>query len=299
MIMMNNMAITVPKHEMAISRFVDEGVITTQQYDHILGTHGETIRCDPALTGLDLICSSMDGLLQDSTIDRARITHIVICYDEVLLPCTYNLNWLFRDHYQLNKVEVCSLRDLYCSTSLGGLKLCKNLLNAGGNGDQIIMIIAERGYSLKERFDEHFVTGDSAVAILLSAAGQGDRILEVRHETTTMTDKPYGNYFTPIHLTKLLHSTTQAAGIPMNALKKIITSNIKSGVWSAVARTAKLPIERFLTEATDDYGPLDMTDGFINYDTFTREGCIKKGDYFALLTLGLYGGIGCAVCRRN
>ncbi|WP_415839603.1 hypothetical protein [Paenibacillus tarimensis] len=296
--LINTIAAAVPQKEFAVSSFVKSGIMSTEQYARALSMHCDTIRYDPKMSGLDLILASMDKLMEAGSVKPQNVSYVVLCYDHILMSNLLNIKSLLQTRYQLRKTEVLTIRDLYCSTALMGLKVCKELLAASSEEDQIIMVVVERGPALEDRFDGYFVTGDSSVSVLLQLSGAGDSVLKVRHETTDNTDIPYGNFFTPIHLAKLFSNTVKAAGLTISTIKKVITNNVYSEVWNAVAKTSKLPKALFYVEDTRPFGPLEMSDVLLHCEAARQVGLVK-GDYFALLTLGLYGGMGCAICRRN
>lgn len=174
--------------------------------------------------------------------------------------------------------------------------------------DQCVLLIgADRAYTPRQRIFFGSAMGDAAVALAVSRHTDEHRVLASFHHTNVLATcgelSPWEKIAAfreqnPMLIRSALVSCLAQAGRTLDDVALIVPHTPYLSIWDAVARLARFPRERILTDYIGETGHLNSNDSFVHYDHAVRENRVKPGELALLVNPGFGGTRGCTLIRR-
>lgn len=302
-------AVYVPEERLTVESFADQGLLSPNEAASLLGRGMASVPCEKELPSPDMLDLTLYALLNRFHVDPELVRYVVMPYLYYSFPYTKDVLGSLRRKYGFRQAVCFSLRDQLCSGYLMGMYAAGKLLEAAEDDATVVLLTVEKCLLPGQRYGGGvLITGDACAASLLGKRLGGDRVLAVRSVTDIRTlqqgklknradDVP--NYFYFVNLAKVIRRTLADAGLDFGDLKVAIPNNITQETWRQLAVLLKISPELFYTEGPSVSGHLNTCDLPVNYARLALEGKLRPGDYYAMISLGNGGVIGCAVCQKG
>lgn len=274
------------------------------------GIHSVPI--EPDSSGIEMLFKTLDPIFSKPDFEPNKLRYLMMTNSfHTFLP-DQDVFYLVRERYQLQNMIGFSIMDLTCSSFLMGLEIAQSFLKDSAPNELIAIVSIQKVTNPLFRYGgDAFIIGDAAVAMILSNRLTGDKILAINNMMHTYTinlansntdhisGPVYWDYSNLLNLAKVLKKTVQQAGISLSQIKLFIPNNTIIENWEYLARLLKLSPKLFYLDGLKEYGHMNNCDLLLNYDLASQQNLLRKGDYYVMISLGLGGTIGCAVCKKE
>ncbi|MEV0156309.1 3-oxoacyl-[acyl-carrier-protein] synthase III C-terminal domain-containing protein [Micromonospora sp. NPDC050686] len=166
------------------------------------------------------------------------------------------------------------------------------------------------------------IMGDSSAACLITADGPSDQLLSyafrmspgideilkmaVMHspdmgDVVTNYSSVSLNEFKKFYTEKVVDVVQEAiddAGVTLDQCALILPQNINRISWVRICRRLNYPVELVMLDYMPVTGHCYAADGFINYTEAVRQGRLRPGDYYLVVSVGMGGGFAAMVLRH-
>ncbi|MFE6375617.1 3-oxoacyl-[acyl-carrier-protein] synthase III C-terminal domain-containing protein [Bacillus subtilis] len=213
-----------------------------------------------------------------------------------------------KETYGLENVPSFSIGQLNCASLDYLLFVCKQWLLARKDMKGILFFSADKMFTQSFRYLKNSsVMGDAAVAGWVKKNATRNFILSSGIDVhATIYDGEASkeeefNWFQrtfTMGLVKTFRQTLKKQNVPLDQLRYIFPSNVNTSTWGKVSRMLKLPAERFYFPTLSQVGHAHNADALLNYSHAVEYGMLKKGDFFATLTVGMGSTFGCTLFQH-
>lgn len=289
----------LPTTRFTLEELSEQGIIPHNDLSELLKRGFCKVPLAINQTSLDILFSTLDQLFK-SDIDKERITRIIMPYSHYSFPHVYDLFGMIKERYNLPNAEGFSLKDLYCSTFLLGIKMMDLFIKQNNNKELGLIVSIEKAVHSQLIYWEGypFVTGDAGVAAIMSGNSVGTDVLAVEVDIVSSENKLM-DFSIMINIYKLIGRTLEKAGLTLSDVKLIIPNNTNSNTWIQFSKLLKVSENIFYQKGLKEFGHINNCDLLLNMNLAEKSEVIKKGDIFILLSTAVGGGMGCAVCRKG
>lgn len=268
--------------------------------------HGlQKIRCNEEESLEELLVPPIQKVLRD--MDPLSIRYILYAHTvQTVTPYPVNVLEIIKRKYGLQHAISFSVTQHNCASALTALDLCQYLLK--DDRDKALIITGEKVFTpIAQVIHNTTIMGEASSAILVSKRTKENRLLSVErtilgeyygginidNQQSKKFDKDYVEA-----LTSTIYSALENAGLTLEDVTLILPHNVNRSSWLKVANTINLSKEKLYLKNISKYGHCFCSDPFINYIDACRDGLIKRGDYYLMVSVGLGATFQVAVIKR-
>lgn len=305
----NGATVFVPEHRHSLEELQDELSLSSAEVLRLRENGIDSAPSAAGLSGPEMLDGVLGRLLERERVDPEQIRYLLLPYIYYAFPHSEDVLGNLRRKYGLKHALCFSLRDQLCSGYLLALYAAARWMEQEEAETSAIILASEKCILSDQRYGGgHILTGDAAAAVLLSKSLSGDRLLAVNNSTDIRTlqlgklktrQDEVPNYFYFVNLAKMIKRTLREAGICFSQLRLIIPNNVTPELWSYMARLLRVDTTKFYTEGIQSSGHLNTCDLPVNYTRIVLEQRVQPGEYYAMLSLGNGGVIGCAIFQKG
>jgi 3-oxoacyl-[acyl-carrier-protein] synthase III len=209
---------------------------------------------------------------------------------------------------QLTNTRTFGMSTNNCASTISALQTIDRVLAASGDPEtRAVLVTADIAFTpVLQQIPNTSVTGDAAVACLLSRESAGHAVLASRvdiygqHARCQWEREPEHAEFEaeyPRRLASTMSLALQQAGIRWQDVRWIIPHNVNVFSWKRVAKCAGIPMDRIYLAQVAKIAHCFGGDIFLNWYLAEQEGRFRAGDYLLLATVGLGAVFGAAVVQ--
>nr|MDT0656945.1 3-oxoacyl-[acyl-carrier-protein] synthase III C-terminal domain-containing protein [Micromonospora sp. DSM 115978] len=257
----------------------------------------EEIRHDPDSGLADQLLAAAGGL-RGLAGNRHRIRYVLhartipICAPHPVNPLRTVLAALSLDH-----ATGFSVTQHACASGLLAVHLAGRLLAADGEPDTLALVFCgEKAFTTSARvIGDTGVIGEGTAAVLVSAAGERDRVLSYAARTHgEFGTAPYSLDESSVHfqnaypelLAEVMLAAVEHAGLGVDDVTLVLPHNVNRMSWLQVMRRLGLPPDRLFLENLPRTGHCFNADAFVNYRTAVGQERLRPGDRYLMTGVG-------------
>lgn len=247
---------------------------------------------------LDLIRKPIANLMQTAEVKQSQVALLIHVHTaKVIAPFGETIVQKIKQEFFTSDTLAFSLSINNCASTLVAFDIAKCLLAKYTVDAKAVIVIGERAFTPAiQLIPNTSITGDAAVAVLLSKSGRHDKMLSFTMRTQGKFAK--GIWLTPEEIAEfelvypiLLASTiryaVQKAGITLEKVKVILPHNVNLPSWAKVAKLLDVPLHKIHLNNVKRYAHCFGADVVINYIAAKQAELIVKNDYYVMVTVGL------------
>lgn len=298
----------VPENNISTLFFYKDGLITRRNTNNLYKRGVTKTAIENKLSGEDMLMKVIEPIFEDDSIDPRKIKFLILPYLAYFKSFDDEIFNRIRERFGIFNATCYSVMDLACATFLKGLNIGTTYMKNSNKGDiGIIALVEKMTLPYQRHGDDYFITGDSSAALVLNNNGNGDEILSISDYMYTQNlDLKIGKLDGPVvvdhtillNLSKVLYKSLKEAKVSIDQIKLFIPTNGPKETWDYLRRLMRIPEGRFFLDGTQKIGHMNNCDLLLNYQFVVSNNLLRKDDYFAIMGIGLGGGMGCAICRK-
>jgi 3-oxoacyl-[acyl-carrier-protein] synthase-3 len=185
-----------------------------------------------------------------------------------------------------------------CASSLLAVDVAGRLLAADPDPEALALILAgEKTFTRDAQLvPETAVFSEAAASCLVSADGEGDRVLSYAvdlrgefdgrlAEDRELLDRYQRAY--PQALIGVLEAALEQAGESWDSLALLLPHNVNQISWRRICRAVNYPLDKVVLENVPSIGHSFAADFLLNHHTATTRGLLRPGDRYMVAAAGL------------
>ena len=201
-------------------------------------------------------------------------------------------------------VPVFYLSGLPCAITHFAVKAAVSQIE-GGRYNRVLILGADKAYSLRERSFFGTIMGDMVIGIMLERGTGLHEVIASRTDTVLYAaegeDSPPESIAEyrrtlPILLRNSYRCCLEEAGLA--SVDYIAPHTSSKAIWDAFSKTAKFDRRRILDDNIVHTGHFNSNDSFYHYFTRCEDETIRQGQLAMLINPGFGGTRGCTILRR-
>ncbi|GIQ69345.1 hypothetical protein DUZ99_17235 [Xylanibacillus composti] len=210
----------------------------------------------------------------------------------------------FQREWGLEGAKVRSVSQMNCA-SLDLLFYTAKLLLEHKRAKAVLLLAADKMFLPNSRYlQDSTVSGDAAAAVLLSRDAHEHRLVSSAiHSDATLYNSVLAEprefeWFQRsfyVGLVKIMRQALKHAGLAIDQLAYIFPANVNQTAWIRVASALGIPRETFYFPTLPEIGHAHNADPLLNLEAALQNQILRKGDYYATLTVGMGSTFGCTV----
>ncbi|MDR0267466.1 3-oxoacyl-[acyl-carrier-protein] synthase III C-terminal domain-containing protein [Paenibacillus sp.] len=210
-----------------------------------------------------------------------------------------------RKKYGLDNLQAYSIGQLNCASLDMLFLMAWQYLRQRNDGRGVLLLFGDKMFFQTFRYlKDSTVMGDAAATAYLSPNAAGSWILgsTVQVDATIFEgvkaspeDFMWFQRTLTLGLVKTIRTTLQKCNLNISQISLIFPSNINEKTWLKVSGLLKIPPETFYYPTMKYVGHAHNVDCLLNLEAAVDEKRLKKGDYFATLTVGMGNTFGCTI----
>jgi 3-oxoacyl-[acyl-carrier-protein] synthase III len=310
MLSIENAAYYVPDH----LEYVEEAStwlgITTMQakiYKRVFG-----LNTFPVANGLltrNLVKKALQKTLMGNTVDFNSIKLIIHAHTgQVLSPFGTSVVNDIRNEFNLKNAIYFGTSLNNCASIFDAFEIAENLLSSYDENAKALILVGEVTFTKAMRLVRNVsVTGDAAAAIVVNNHQPSNRLL-------AMTTSCHGEFSKGLWLDQgeqlkfessffqllknVIDTTLKRASLTIQDISLILPHNINLRFWQQFANDNCLNKNKIFMDNILKYAHCFGADVIMNYVEANNKHCIKKGDYYLMITAGLGITLGAALFQH-
>jgi 3-oxoacyl-[acyl-carrier-protein] synthase-3 len=197
-----------------------------------------------------------------------------------------------------------------CATGLLAVDVCGKLLAADGDPNALALIFTgEKAYTAfsQQYIVDTAVMGEGMAAVLVRADGDRDKVI-------SYTTHNYGQFYQapwlsreqarefeelyPVALAKAMRAAVQQAGLTLSDITLVLPHHVNQNSWKRLSKFIGFPMEKIFLENLPEFGHCFCADNFIDYQTASTTGRLRRGDHYMMVSVGLGATFSAMVLRH-
>ncbi|WP_164931544.1 3-oxoacyl-[acyl-carrier-protein] synthase III C-terminal domain-containing protein [Longirhabdus pacifica] len=309
MVGLQQIACYVPEKKVNVSAFLPLSTSQTQSEmmeEKVISQYGlHHIAVEEELTVHEMIEKAAATVLQKHAGTEEPITWIL--HTHTFHPFTpylvdpissIQLDW------GLENAKVRCIAQMNCASIDMLLQFANRLLLQEQQG-AILLLCADKMIIPDSRYlKDSTVSGDAAAAMILSSQSEHHQLLasviqcDASLYHSVQSDPADFAWFQQsfyMGLVKILRRGVKQAGIQLSQLTFIFPSNVNELTWRSIASACEMDDDVFYYPTMREVGHAHNADPLLNLQHALTHQALKKGDYYATLTVGMGSTFGCSV----
>lgn len=266
----------------------------------------DRIAVEPTLLVHEMMHQTAVQLIEKNEINPEDIGLILFTHSmPQFTPFLFDPFARLRKQYGLVDIQVFSIGQLNCASLDMLFLMAQQYLKQRTDGRGVLLLFGDKMFFQTFRYlKESTVMGDAAAAAYLSPNTAACWILGstvqvdatiFEGEDASPEDFMWFQRTLSLGLVKALRTTLQKCGLNIHQMSLIFPGNINDKIWLKVSGLLKIPQETFYYQTMKDIGHAHNVDCLLNLEAAVREQRLKRGDYFATLTVGMGNTFGCTI----
>jgi len=257
----------------------------------------------------DLVEEAARGLIEQSGIEPRKVRWLIHTHTgtQLTVPGDAMLVRVCRRLGLPPDTVAFGMTENNCASTISALRLIERLLATADDESHAILVVADTAFTpTLQLIPNASITGDGAVACLLSRRGPGHRVLASRLDVHGQharclweldEDRAEFDAEYPHRVIRCMEGALRDAGLTWSDVRCVLPHNINTYSWRRIAREAGIPIGLVYLDQVPRMAHCFGADTFINLAIADREGRFSPGDNLLLVTVGLGAVFGAAVVR--
>ncbi|MCS1352489.1 ketoacyl-ACP synthase III family protein [Mechercharimyces sp. CAU 1602] len=309
-------------HLEQVEAYVPEARVPIEQLGERLELNRYQIKLFQRIHGLHEICMDEEQSLVSLLIKPlARILmyapnvvehvrYLVYCHTiKTVTPYPINVLEEVKEEFGLQHALSFSLTQQNCSSGLVAMELADDLLRGDGDPEaRVLILLGEKAsHPTLQLIPNTTIMGEAAAALVVRAGVGKDEVVAI-HRTisgqyaaginiSAESLRQFEQSYVPT-LVKTIQLTLDKANLSLQEIEWILPHNVNLSSWTQVARALSFPVEKIYLDNVSKLGHCFCADSFINYQDVVKQGMMRRGSYYLLVTVGLGAVFTVAVMRH-
>jgi 3-oxoacyl-[acyl-carrier-protein] synthase III len=133
--------------------------------------------------------------------------------------------------------------------------------------------------------------------ILEMAVSRSPDMMDVIHKYSSISVDEFATQYTG-KVVRVIREALADAGIGLDQVSLILPQNINRISWVRICRRLNYPVESVMLDNVPIVGHCYAADNFINYTEALRQGLLRPGEYYIMVSVGMGGGFAAMVFQR-
>jgi 3-oxoacyl-[acyl-carrier-protein] synthase-3 len=257
----------------------------------------------------DLVEEAARGVIERSGVDPRTVRWLIHTHTgtQLTVPGDPMLGRVCRRLGLPPRTIAFGMTENNCASTISALRLVERLLATVDEESHAILVVADTAFTpTLQIIPNASITGDGAVACLLSRRGPGHRVLATRLDVYGQharclweLDRERAEFDAeyPQRVIRSMEGALEDAGLAWSDVRCVLPHNINTYSWRRIAREAGIPIGLIYLDQVPRLAHCFGADTFINLAIAARERRFSPGDHLLLVTVGLGAVFGAAVVR--
>lgn len=196
-----------------------------------------------------------------------------------------------------------------CASGLLAVELTGRLLEQDGDDDALALILAGDLIFTPRMglIPGSAVTSEACAAVLVSAGGSRDTVRGYAWRT-------YGQFYADLipsgpglkglsqvyvrAVAEVIEAAVARAELELADIRLILPHHVNRLSWSKVCQVLGYPLERVYLDNQAELGHCFAADSFLNLRSSTRDGRLRRGEYYVMVAVGLGATFAAMVLRH-
>jgi 3-oxoacyl-[acyl-carrier-protein] synthase III len=226
------------------------------------------------------------------------------------------------DRLGLRHAVTFSVTEHACASGLLALWTAGWLLRDEAPDAMALLVTGEPAPVAEFYLPQVAIMGDSTAACLIVADGTRDRLLSYAFEMSpgieeisemavmrspdmadvirkylSISVQEFSKRYTE-KVVAVVREALEDAGIGLDRISLILPQNINRISWVRICRRLAYPVESVMLDYVPVTGHCYAADGFLNYTEAKRQGLLRPGEYYMIVSVGMGGGFAAMVCQH-